>query len=228
MRIKWILPFLCQERLCQEPRLRRNVYTLSLRPRRAVPSMLRQESRVKLRRDSNISSICKVQVFSPQYKVMLMILMIYRAIPTWTMTRPARPPERVSAGEWARRGTRSSSWPLRSVWPAAALRSPKYWFTPSPGRKLWSPPCLGRTMASTMSERTESPVSRHSQSVSTNCYRANNNLILEIKTGGETEKLCVLYFLGIFLILTSNWNKFKHAKTYIIHGVLVQPMQHFL
>ena len=151
-------------------------------------------------------------------------MMICRATPTWTMTRPARPPARVSEDDRAR--ATLSSWPPRSVW--AGRRSLKYWFTPSPGRKLWSPPCLGRTMASTMSERTESPVSRHSQSVSTNCYRANNNLILEIKTGGETEKLCVLYFLGIFLILTSNWNKFKHAKTYIIHGVLVQPMQHFL
>ena len=42
------------EPLCS-PRLRRNVYTLSTRPRRAVPSMLRQESRVKLRRDSCLS-----------------------------------------------------------------------------------------------------------------------------------------------------------------------------
>lgn len=201
--------------------------------------MLRQESRVKLRRDSNISSICKVTstfqglVTSPpsgigaQTRTLThdkLMMMICRATPTWTMTRPARPPARVS--EEGRARATLSSWPPRSVW--AGRRSLKYWFTPSPGRKLWSPPCLGRTMASTMSERTESPVSRHSQSVSTNCYRANNNLILEIKTGGETEKLCVLYFLGIFLILTSNWNKFKHAKTYIIHGVLVQPMQHFL
>ena len=54
-------PSLTQERLIPEPRLRRNVYTMSMRPRRAVPSMLRQESRVKLRRDSNISSICKVR-----------------------------------------------------------------------------------------------------------------------------------------------------------------------
>ena len=93
-----------QERLCQEPRLRRNVYTLSLRPRRAVPSMLRQESRVKLRRDSNISSICKVTstfqglVTSPSSGMM----MICRATPTWTMTRPARPPARVSEDDRAR------------------------------------------------------------------------------------------------------------------------------
>lgn len=32
------------------------MYTLSARPRRQVPSMLRQESRVKLRRDSAVSS----------------------------------------------------------------------------------------------------------------------------------------------------------------------------
>lgn len=40
----------------EELRIRRNVYTLSARPRRQVPSMLRQESRVKLRRDSAVSS----------------------------------------------------------------------------------------------------------------------------------------------------------------------------
>ena len=40
----------------EELRIRRNVYTLSTRPRRQVPSMLRQESRVKLRRDSAVSS----------------------------------------------------------------------------------------------------------------------------------------------------------------------------
>ena len=54
-------------------RIRRNVYTLSARPRRQVPSMLRQESRVKLRRDSAVSSsLGKVRTmtqFLRNYKV---------------------------------------------------------------------------------------------------------------------------------------------------------------
>ena len=40
----------------KERRFRRNIYTVPTRPKRTIPHMLRQESRVKLRRDSAVSS----------------------------------------------------------------------------------------------------------------------------------------------------------------------------